>query len=199
MHPIAVPERRRLMDKLIREISRAETQASEHAPREAKRIGDVPPVHALREVAAHAAAMRGRFELLLQGHGISAGRTGVGASLASLRSLVVDRVVDPERAFRTAVLDLRHGIDVVKLLREIARCEELFGVIRWCDDWLGARRSLVTRVEAQLPWFVEQAGLELGSEQPRTDATGTAHDDAPFEVIRESDATTDRPSILDFK
>ncbi|MDQ3364432.1 MAG: hypothetical protein M3680_03295 [Myxococcota bacterium] len=198
MHPIAVPERRRLTDKLIREISRAETQACEHAPREANRIGDVPPVHALREVATHAAAMRARFELLLQGHGI-ASRTGAGASLASLRNLVVDRVVDPERAFRTAVLDLRHGIDVVKLLREIARCDELFGVIRWCDDWLGARRSLVARVEGQLPWFTAQAGVELGIEQPCAETVTTSQDDAPFEVMSESGATTDRPSILDFK
>jgi hypothetical protein len=35
----------------------------------------------------------------------------------------------------------------------------LFGLIRWCDDWLGARRTLVARVEAQLSWFADQTLL----------------------------------------
>ncbi|MDX2089965.1 MAG: hypothetical protein SFX73_19065 [Kofleriaceae bacterium] len=53
------------------------------------------------------------------------------------------------------LLELRHGIEVVKLLRESSRRDELFGVIRWCDDWLAARRTLVARAEAQLTWFAE--------------------------------------------
>jgi hypothetical protein len=185
MHPVADPERRRLMDKLIREIFRAEVQATEHAPREAKRIGETPPVQALRDVGDHAAAMRPRFAQVIERHDVAITRTGIGATLASLRHLVVDRVIDPERAFRTAVLDLRHGLDVVKLLRELARSEELFGVIRWCDDWLGARRALVARVEAQLVWFVEQAGLEIGiPPAPAPSATPfDSGDTEPFERV----------------
>jgi hypothetical protein len=152
-----LPESRRLLEKLIREITRAEAQALDHPVREAKRVGEVAPVHALREVALHAAIMRPRFEEVITGHGISRHRSGLGASLATLRHLVVDRVIDAERSFRTSLLDLRHGIDVVKLLREVARREELFGVIRWCDTWLGARRTLVARVEAQLAWYAERS------------------------------------------
>jgi hypothetical protein len=146
---------RRLLDKLIREIGRSELQAVEHASREHKRVGDVPPVAALKEVALHASNMRGRFVTLLNGHDVHS-RRGLGATLATLRDLIFDRTIDPERAFRTALLDLRHGIEVVKLLREVTRRHELFGVIRWCDDWLGARRSLVASVEAQLSWFADQ-------------------------------------------
>jgi hypothetical protein len=165
---------RRLLDKLIREISRAETQATEHAPREAKRIGDVPPVLALRDVATHAAVMRSRFVEMLSAHEIRLGRTGIGATLATLRHLVVDRVTDAERSFRTALLDLRHGVELVKLLREIARREVLFGVIRWCDDWLGARRTLVARVEAQLEWFPEQALMPSPHEDDLIDALASS-------------------------
>ena len=156
-----MPERRRLLDRLIREIYRGEVQAAEHAAREEKRIGAVAPVLALREVSKHAVAMRERFDTIVSGYDLQTGRTGIGATLSSLRGIVADRVVDPERAYRTCLLDLRHGIDVVKLAREVARSEELFGVIRWCDDWLGARRTLVARVEAQLVWFLEEAGVAL--------------------------------------
>jgi len=156
------PESRRLLEKLIREIVRAETQAVDHPVREAKRIGDAPPVLALQEVSTHAAAMRTRFLEVLHRNEIPFHKGTLGATLATLRHLVIDRVVDAEKSFRTALLDLRHGIDVVKLLREVARRVELFGVIRWCDDWLGARRTLVARVEAQLGWFSEQETLQSG-------------------------------------
>lgn len=147
-----------LLAKLCREISHSELVAGEHAAREATRLGEVPPVHALAEVATHALAMQPRFLAAVHGHGIRLGRKRlVGATLATLRHLVVDHVGDGERAFRTTLLDLRHGIDLVTLLHGIARCSELFGVIRWCTDWLAARRTLMARVEAQLAWYVEQA------------------------------------------
>jgi hypothetical protein len=158
-----VDESRRLIQKLIRETVRSEAQAMEHPAREEKRIGPMPPIEALRAIADHAAEMQQRFARVVEGHELQAqsSRGGIGATFASLRHLVLDRVVDPERAYRTALLDLRHGIEVVKLLREIARREMLFGVIRWSDDWLGARRTLVARVEAQLAWFAEQEAIAI--------------------------------------
>jgi len=156
MHAPHRPESRRLLEKLIRDILRAETQAIDHPVREAKRIGDAPPVVALQEVATHAAAMRARFLRVLATNEISLPTGTLGATLATLRHLVVDRVVDPERSFRTVLYDLRHGVDIVKLLRVVTRNIGLFGVIRWCDDWLGARRTLVACVEAQLAWFAER-------------------------------------------
>jgi hypothetical protein len=148
-------ERRRLLEKLLRELVRAEAQAIDHVSREARRIGEVAPVDALRDVAVHAMAMRPRYAKLLEGHGLVAGRGGITATLSTLRHFVSDRTVDAERAYRAALLDLRHGLDVVRVLREVARLEELFALIRWCDDWLAARRTLVARVEAQLEWFAD--------------------------------------------
>jgi hypothetical protein len=173
--PGSTSDRRRLLDKLLRELVRSEAQVIEHAPREAKRIGEVPPVGALRDVAAHALAMRPRFLQVLEGHCLAAGRGGISATLASLRQLVTERMHDPERAFRAALLDLRHGIDVVRVLREVARLEELFALIRWCDDWLTARRTLVARVEAQLGWFAERPAESPDAEAPQ------AREDAPAE------------------
>jgi hypothetical protein len=151
-------ENRRLLEKLIRETARAEVQALEHPAREIKRTGLTPPVEALQAVADHATMMQARFTTLLEGHELELHlhRMGLGTTLATLRHLVVDRVIDAERSYRSALLDLRHGVEVVKLLREITRREMFFGLIRWCDDWLGARRTLVARVEAQLGWFADQ-------------------------------------------
>ncbi len=181
---------RRLLEKLIREIGRAETQATEHGPREAKRIGEVPPVHALREVATHATDMRQRFADMLAGHDIRLGRTGIGATLATLRHLVVDRVMDAERAFRTALLDLRHGMELVILLRELARRDMLFGVIRWCDDWLAARRALLARVEAQLGWYLDVSLLPATPSEAATDVLAGPGTD-PFDDSAVSTSASD--------
>lgn len=152
---------RRLLEKLLRETVRAEAHAMAAPEREARRAGASPPIHALAEIAEHAEHMQRRFERMLSGHELElyVTRGGLGSTLTSLRHLVVDRVVHAERAYRTALLDLRHGIEVVKLLREITRRQNLFGLVRWCDDWLGARRTLVARAEAQLSWFAEQEVL----------------------------------------
>lgn len=171
-------ERHRLLEKLLRELVRAEAQAVDHAPREARRIGETPPALALRDVAVHALSMRPRFAQLLEGHNLAASRGGITATLSTLRHLVTERIHDAERAYRGALLDLRHGLDVVRVLREVARLEELFALIRWCDDWLPARRTLVARVEAQLNWFADQA-----FEDPLPSQDATAED--PSEADRE--------------
>ncbi|MGE5185481.1 MAG: hypothetical protein ACM31C_25630 [Acidobacteriota bacterium] len=148
-------DRRRLLDKLLRELLRSETQAIEHAPREARRLGEVTPVVALHDVANHAKAMRPRLLHVLDGHALAQHASGLVSSYHTIRQLVVDHIYDAERSYRGALLDLRHGIDVVRVLREAARLEELFALIRWCDDWLTERRRLVASVEAQLGWFAE--------------------------------------------
>jgi hypothetical protein len=163
--PLSPPEQRRLIDRLIREVVRAEAQAVEHPVREAKRLREAPPIHVLRDVAEHAAAMRPRFEVMVLDHGLALHRYGIGR-LSTLRHLVVDRVSDPERAFRTALLELRHGLEVVGVLREAAWTQGFFGVIRWCDDWLSARRTLVARASAQLAWFAENDSYEADVVEP---------------------------------
>ncbi len=161
------PDRRRFLGRLVREVSRAELMAIEHAAREARRIGEsAAPVAALRAIGAHAEAMRPRFTTIISGYDLPTVRGGLGAALATLRDLVVDRIVQSERAYRIALLDLRQGLDVVKLLREAARGDELFGVIRWCDDWMSARRTLVAHAERELAWFSAIPAHTDGAAQP---------------------------------
>lgn len=169
-HLVREPERRRYLGRILREVSRAEGVAIEHAVRESRRLGeDVPPALALRAVAAHAVEMQPRFAALVAGYELSMERSSLGAALASLRDLVVDRIVQSERAYRIAILDFRHGLECVKLLRETARNDALFGVIRWCDDWLGARRPLISHAERELAWFSEAQAHAHADASPRID------------------------------
>jgi hypothetical protein len=151
---------------LIREVGRCEALAADHPAREGRRVGDAPPVHALRDVAEHAIAMRLRFEAMAAGHDLVPMRRG---RLSTLRRFVIEHVVDPERSFRIALLDLRHGVEVVQILSELSRDEGLFGLRRWTADWLFARRTLVARVEAQLAWYAIQRSEILAATEPRED------------------------------
>lgn len=193
MELVSEPERRHFLSRLVREVARNELMAVEHAAREARRIGeDAPPARALREVASHASAHRPRFLAMTEAYGVPGARGGLGAALASLRDLVVDRIVQGERAHRIALLDLRNGLDAVRLLREAARADELLGLIRWCDDWLSARRMLVAHAERELAWF---------SAAPAPAGADARTAGAPDEPAIRSDAPTkgDRPSSHDHR
>lgn len=178
---VSEPERRRFLGRVVREVSRAEMVAVEHAARESRRLGDdAPPAIALRAIAAHATAMQPRFNTIVAGYDVPLSRGGLGAALASLRDLVVDRIVQGERAYRIAILDLRHGLDIVKLLREATRNDQLLGVIRWCDDWLGARRSLVSHAERELSWFsATSAHADAGASDGAAADRAATHVDEP--------------------
>ncbi len=183
-------DRRRLLDKLLRELLRSETQAIEHAPREARRLGESAPVVALRDIANHAKLMRPRLLQVLDGHALAQHRNGLVSTYNTIRQLVVDHIYDAERSYRGALLDLRHGIDVVRVLREVARLEELFALIRWCDDWLTERRRLVARVEAQLGWFAEhdtRPAVQPAPADPREPQGGGSSERDPLDPAARSD------------
>jgi hypothetical protein len=165
-------EPRSALARLNRTIFRLEAHAVEHADRIERLLADAPPCHAVRAIAHHALAMRARFEHVARAHELFAPPLRLAARLAVLRSLVAGHAVDPERAFRMALVDLRHGVELVQLAREIARQEGVFGIFRWCDDWLAVRRTLVASASAQLAWFATRAdapGLAIAPS-----ASGTA-------------------------
>jgi hypothetical protein len=191
-HIVNGPERRRFLRQIVREISRAELTAIEHAAKESRRLGeDAPPAAALRAVAAHAEAMQLRFAPIVAGYDVESARGSLGATLATLRDRIVDRIVQGERAYRIAMLDLRHGLEIVRLLRDAARRDQLLGMIRWCDDWLGLRRTLVSHAERELVWFSaapahrgvsphatpapDERGIHAGA-PPTSDDRPTSHD-----------------------
>src|SRR5688572_15180511 len=112
----------KLYAKLCRELAQSEQSASVHPRREARRLGDTAPAQALLAIAAHADELRPRFEALMakrQPKGIEIGRV-FGRAFSAIRHAIADRLIDAERSYRGTLLGLHHGIDVTRLLREVA-------------------------------------------------------------------------------
>jgi hypothetical protein len=146
----------KLRSKLCRELAQSEHDAKLHTMREARRLGTVPPAVALRAIATHAEEQRPRFESLMrrQPAGLQLGRA-VGFVFSTLRHYMFDRLLDTERSYRATLLGLKHGLDVARLLREVAARDGDAALVRFCDDLLVERALLVEDAEQQLAWFAE--------------------------------------------
>ena len=146
----------KLRSKLCRELAQSEHDAKLHTMREARRLGPIPPAVALRAIATHAEDQRPRFESLMRRHPprLQLGRA-VGFMFSTLRHYLVDRVLDTERSYRGTLLGLKHGLDVARLLREVALREGDTALVRFCDELVVERTRLVAGAEQQLVWFAE--------------------------------------------
>jgi hypothetical protein len=148
----------KLRAKLCRELAQSEHSADVHTRREARRLGDVPPARALLALGEHARQQRLRFDALAgkrqPQRGLQIARA-VGEVFSTLRNLVFDRMIDTERSYRGTLLGFRHGVDVTRLLREVAVRLGDDRLRQFCDEWLEQRIALVHDAERQLAWFAE--------------------------------------------
>lgn len=155
----------KLCAKLCREFAQSEQSAIVHPKREARRLGDTSPAHALLAISAHAEELRPRFSSLMakreQG-GIEVGRA-FGRMFSAIRQLFADRLIDAERSYRGTLLGLRHGIDLARLLREVALREHDTHLVRFCDEFLIERLALIEGAEQALAWFAEQPDKAIRS------------------------------------
>lgn len=155
----------KLCTKLCRELAQSEHSAVVHTRREAKRLGDISPAHALLAISEHAKELRPRFEALMvkrQPNGIKVGRA-FGQVFSLVRHVIADRFIDVERSYRGTLLGLRHGIDVARLLREVALREHDTHLLRFCDEFLVERLGLIEGAEQALAWFAEQPSRAIRS------------------------------------
>jgi hypothetical protein len=148
-------ERPRLLPSLMTELFQTERSAYRHPIREAKRLGDVPPAIALRAVAAHANEVLDELPKLARARRLEIAGLGtvVGETFSDVRHFFADRFVDRERSYRGTLLGMRHGIDLVRLVRAAAEDEADAELASWCDRWLTVRERLVAGVERELDWF----------------------------------------------
>jgi hypothetical protein len=149
----------KLLRSLGRELFQTEASARLHCKREAERLGDAPPAAPLMKAAAH--AEQALKSLWRRGIGRQVPGSVVGAVagvlLSNVRELFLDRVIRGERSYRGTLLGMRHGVDLVFLLKDVARQEGDIELEVWCDDWLSVRVPLVQQTEASLAWFAEHA------------------------------------------
>lgn len=150
-----IVERPRLLPSLFVELFQTERSAYRHPIREAKRLGDVPPAIALRAVAAHANEMLDEIPNLARARGLEMAKVGlvIGEVFSDVRHFFADHLIDLERSYRGTLLGMRHGIDLVRLMRSAAEDEADFELVAFCDRFLAVRERLVAGVERELDWF----------------------------------------------
>ena len=159
----------KLCSKLFRELAQSEHSATVHTRREARRLGEIPPAHALLAISEHAESQRPRLEALMAKRNIPGKRLGdyVGQVFSLLRHVIGDRMIDVERSYRGTLLGVRHGIDTTRLLREVAVRLDDAHLVRFCDELMIDRLGLLERAEHALGWFADeparaiQSGLRL--------------------------------------
>lgn len=147
-------EYRELLISLFRELRQTERSAQVHGAREAKRVSGAPQ-EALVAVSEHAARINRELPELMRSEELPTGRVGraVGAMFSSIREAVADRLVDLERSYRGTLLGLRHGVDVIKMIRHLADACGRVEIGGFCTRWLDEREPMVARAEHAMSWF----------------------------------------------
>jgi hypothetical protein len=141
------------------ELFQTETSAVRHCRREARRFGDAAPSRAMLAVAEHASSVLEELPALAAQHGMPVSRSGaaVGALFSEVRERLADHFIDAERSYRGTLLGMRHGEDVVRMLRHVAEASSDATLVAFCDAWLGAREPLVEQAAQQLAWFADHS------------------------------------------
>jgi hypothetical protein len=144
-----------LTRSLVIELFQTERSAIEHPKKEARRLGeDVSPARAMTAVSEHAVEALRDLERIADELGLEHTRKGqaIGDMFSKIRSFFLDLVLTRERTYRGTLLGLRHGADLVRLLRDTVGPHQP-SLANWCDHWLRTRVPLVHRVADQMVWF----------------------------------------------
>ena len=158
-----------LLRKLFRELTQTERSASRHGRREAGRYGSEPPAQALHAVAEHADRAQREIADLARRCDLGGNSVGalVGESLSLMRDLIVDQLVDAERSYRGTLLGIRHGTDLVDLIRRVADASGQVEIGGFCTRWLEERQPLVDQVAHELAWFARHPRRSARIHRPR--------------------------------
>ncbi len=150
-------EPQHLLRSLFAELYDSERSASVHCRREGDRLGDCPLGSVMRAIAAHALADLPRLQTLAVGRDVAIhqGPGVVGRLFTGFRELVTDHMLSAERSYRMTVLAVRHGVDLVRLLRALAEQVGDDDLRRFCDGWLATRVLLVEDAGHRVRWFAE--------------------------------------------
>lgn len=149
-------ETHELLVSLMRELFQTEESAVSHPRVEAERLGESsPPGRAMLAVAAHAEEVLAELPKLARDHDlpVSPGGMAVGKAFSITRDAFADLLLTSEKSYRGTILGMRHGVDLVELMRYLAQEERDVEIEAWCSEWIARRRPLVEAVARELSWF----------------------------------------------
>ena len=152
-----------LLASLVQELRQTERSAEVHGAREARRLRDATPARALEAVVAHAARVNHMLPAFIAREGLSRGRLGrlVGDVFSIVRQAILDRVLDEERSYRATLVGLRHGVDLVRMIRHVADASGRVEIGGFCTRWLDEREPLVADAEHAMSWFAHHPAAAL--------------------------------------
>ncbi len=172
-----------LLASLFTELFQTERSAELHPRREAVRLGNCPPSLALIEVARDASNVLPALRELAEQRGLGEREAGsaLGELFSKARNAVIDKVVDAERSYRGTLAGMRHGVDVVRMIRHVAEAANDAPLVAFCTTWLDRRVPLVASVADQMAWFAAHPKRALRPSVP----TGVAASIKRMFVMRE--------------
>ena len=150
-------EDKTFMALLVRELFQTEESAWRHGRVTAEQLGDIPPAKVLLQVSEQAGQMMRQLPDLVSKVALPKSRTGmaIGKAFSILRNRLGDVPLNKEKTFRATLLGMRHGQDLVVLLRHTARASGKKELADWCSEWLRERKLLIEVAASQLSWFAK--------------------------------------------
>jgi hypothetical protein len=100
----------------------------------------------------------------------------VGKLFSVIRDRLGDRTLRRERSYRATLIGLRHGVDLVQLMLDVARQAGHAELVSFFEHWLSKRTPLVEAVARELQWFAERPSVAL--EVAKGISAGTTNHDA---------------------
>jgi hypothetical protein len=145
-----------LLEATLRELFQAERSATRHPRVEASRLGTTPPGDVMEEIAVHADGQLEKLDELAMARGMTpaAAAKTIGSAFSVIRDNFTDLTTTTEQSYRLTMLGVRHGIDLVRILRELAVRANDESLKQWSEAWLLRRLELAENAETQLAWFV---------------------------------------------
>lgn len=136
-----------LIPALIPELFQSERSAVSHGRREARRWGDTPPAQSLLAVAAHAEAWLVQWQSLASARNLSGKSVGqaIGETFSLVRDRLADNLVRAELSYRGTLLGMRHGVDLIRFLRDAAAAAGDTALAEACSFAFDERTVLVPR------------------------------------------------------
>ena len=158
-----------LVPRLFVELCQTEESARKHPRVEAKRLGRSPPGRAMQAVSDHAARILPEIRRLAKAEQLETRSSGavIGDAFSLFRKLVFDQLLDREKSYRSTLIGMYHGMDVVRLLGAAARAEGRSRIVAFCERWLAERGPLVRVATIELEWFGRNPRLALEAARHR--------------------------------
>lgn len=168
---------RKLLKRLTRELFQTETSARLHCRREAERLGNVSPAAPLLATSHHAdEALKTLMQHTVRRDlPLSIAGAFVGVAFSTAREFVLDRLLSSEQSYRGTLLGMKHGVDLVKMINQLAQREGAIELVEWSDAWLRVREPLIQEAELRLSWFADNVDVASRAARPLISALRPAN------------------------